>query len=137
MAKNLIPVKNVVADIKTLWARRREIKNIMDTLKLEDGAIVAAIAEKLGVDLQKDSTSNYDVDGLVLKVKPKINRTVNTERAQTLLSEDPDAQRFADLFKTKYELAEGKWKALKPEEQAIFKDCVTEKPGKTEITEEK
>ena len=136
MGKNVITVTKGVGDIKQLWARRREIKNIMDNLKFEDNAIVEALNEKLGVDLQKDSTVNYDVDGVILKVTPKINRNVNTESAKALLAEDPDAQRFSDLFKVEYKLAEGKWKALKPEEQAIFKDCVTEKPGKTEYKED-
>ncbi len=137
MAKVLIEVKEGVQDIKALWARRKEIKSIMDNLKTEDAAIVEALTQKLSVDLQKDSTVNYDCDGLVLKVTPKINRTVNAERTLSLLAEDPDAQRFADLFKTKLDLSVSKWKAMTADEQAIFRDCVTEKPGKAEIQEDK
>lgn len=135
--KEVTTITTNTTDIKALWARRREIKNIMDSLKTEDNAIVNALSTALELDLQKDSTRHFDIDGLKLKATPKINRTVNAERTQALLKEDPDAQRFADMFKVKLDLSVAKWKALTADEQAIFADCITEKPGKPEIEEEK
>ena len=121
--------------IKSLWYRRRELKAQMENLKAEDNAIVSALNEALQLDLQNDSAQNFQIDDLKLKATPKINRKVDSERLKVLLAEDPDAQRFADIFKAKYELLNGKWKKLALEEQLIFSDCITETPGKTEYEE--
>lgn len=134
--KEVITITNNTTDIQTLWARRREIKATMDSLKAEDNAIANALNEALQLDLQDDSVKHFDIDGLKLKATPKINRKVDSERTLTLLAEDPDAQRFADIFKHKLDLQIGKWKKLSAAEQAIFSDCITEAPGKTEYEEE-
>lgn len=134
--KEVITITNNTTDIQTLWARRREIKATMDSLKAEDNAIVNALNEALQLNPQDDSVKHFDIDGLKLKATPKINRKVDSERTLTLLAEDPDAQRFADIFKHKLDLQIGKWKKLSTDEQAIFADCITETPGKTEYEEE-
>lgn len=132
---NIITAQEAKATIKALWFRRRELKAQMDNLKAEDNAIVQKLNEALELDLQDDSSKNFQIDDLKLKATPKINRNVNADRLKVLLAEDPDAQRFADIFKTKYEMLSGKWKKLTRDEQLIFSDCITEKPGKTEYEE--
>ena len=132
---NIITEQEAKDTIKALWFRRRELKAQMDNLKAEDNAIVQKLNEALELDLQDDSSKNFQIDDLKLKATPKINRNVNADRLKVLLAEDPDAQRFADIFKTKYELLSGKWKKLTRDEQLIFSDCITEKPGKTEYEE--
>ncbi len=121
--------------VRSLWYRRRELKAQMENVKAEDNAIVQQLNEALGLDLQNDRTQNFQIDDLKLKATPKINRRVDSERLKALLADDPDAQRFADIFKTKFELLNGKWKKLAPDEQLIFSDCITETPGKTEYEE--
>ena len=57
--------------------------------------------------------------------------------AKLILENDPDARMLADIFKEKYELSAAKWRALTPDQQAIFTDCITISAGKPQIEEEK
>ena len=137
MKKEIIEISDpkVKETVRSLWFRRRDLKAQMDGLKAEDNVIVQKLNELLNLDLQSDSSQSFQIDGLKLKATPKINRTVDADRLKALLADDPDAQRFADICKTKYELLSGKWKKLTRDEQLIFSDCITERPGKTEYEE--
>lgn len=127
-------IDNGMSIIQGLWTRRQEIQAQIAELKEEDDKIIEELNQKLGVNLQSDSAQKFQIGTLELKVTPKINRTVNSEKVAELLASNEEAQK-ADVFKLKYDLKVKNWKALGAEGQVMFSDCVTEKPGKSKIEE--
>lgn len=137
MAKNVTVVDCDAYAVAELWRRRQAIKAQISQLQREDAGIVEALGTMLKPDLQNDSVQHFQVGDLKLKITPKIYRNVDTERAKLILENDPDARMLADIFKEKYELSAAKWRALTPDQQAIFTDCITISAGKPQIEEEK
>lgn len=137
MAKNVTVVKCDENVVRELWRRRQEIKSQISALQKEDAGIVEALGSIVKPDLQNDSVQHFRIGDLRLKITPKIYRNVDTERAKLILENDPDARTLADIFKEKYELSAAKWRALTPDQQAIFTDCITISAGKPQIEEEK
>ena len=137
MAKNVTVVKCDENAVRELWRRRQEIRAQISALQKEDASIVETLSYVVALDTQNDSVQHFQIGDLKLKITPKIYRNVDTERAKLILENDSDARMLADIFKEKYELSAAKWRALTPDQQAIFTDCITISAGKPQIEEEK
>lgn len=137
MAKNVTVVKCDENAVRELWRRRQEIKAQISALQKEDASIVETLSYVVALDTQNDGVQHFQIGELRLKITPTIYRNVDTERAKLILENDPDARMLSDIFKEKYELSTSKWRALTPEQQAIFADCITTSAGKPQIEEEK
>ena len=134
--KEITTITEKTDEIQELWARRVQIKYQISKLQQEDSEVVEKLNSLIGLNMQTDKVQHFDIDGLKLKATPKIYRNVDTERAKILLAEDPDARMYQDIFKEKYELSTSKWKALTPDQQAIFVSCITVSSGKPQHEEE-
>lgn len=137
MAKDVRIITDDISVIQEMWQRRIQIKQMISQLQAEDESIVSTLTAKIGLDLQSDKAQHFNIGGLRLKATPKLYRKVDTERAKNLLAEDPDARLLSDIFKEKYELSTSRWKALTPDQQAIFVDCITVSSGKPAFEEDK
>lgn len=124
-----------ISRIRELWERRAEIKRTMAELRQEDAELVDKLNEMLGVNLQDTRIQTFEIGTLTLKVTPKISRTVKTAAALKLMGENEEAKAHSDVFRTKLEINTGAWNALSADEQALFAEVVTERPGKAEYEE--
>lgn len=88
------------------------------------------LASELQISEADESARTIEAEGYKVKVTPRINRTVNTERLQELAVENGLQDHIERLFRWKAELSLSAWRKSDPSITAPLADAITTKPGR-------
>lgn len=122
-------------DLAQAWldAKEAEILAVNKRRSLEDALLAA-----LDSDASKEGVQSYEEGGYKIKITPRIDRKVDSEKLQELAAEAGLSDHLSSLFRWKPEIVMAAWKAAAPNITTPLAGAITSKPGRPsfQITKE-